>query len=126
MNRSLIARSCCTTPSAACFWGTTALLIYGAGLLLGVVWPLIRTFNATLVLLAMGGACVLNYARNRTLHCVITAPVFLLAAVAMAFSEAGVLHVSDRVLSGFLVVAVATAFVVEWRTVSSRSHAPDA
>jgi hypothetical protein len=126
MSRSLVARSCCTTPSALCFWGTTALLIYGAGLLLGIVWPTIRSFNATVCLLAMGGACVINYARNRTLHCVITAPVFLLAAGVMALSEAGLWHISDRFLWGVVVVGVAIAFRIESRTVGGRRHATDA
>jgi len=126
IKRSLVTRSCCTTPSALCFWGAIALLIYTAGLLLSVVWPAIRAFPSTVCLLAMGGACVFNYARNRTLHCVITAPVFLLAALAMACSEANIWHVSDRVLWGFALVAVAIAFLIEWRTVGSHSHAADA
>jgi hypothetical protein len=126
MKPSVIARSCCTTPSALCFWGATALLIYAAGLLLSVVWPATHTFNATLILFAMGGACVINYERNRTLHCVITAPVFLLAALVMGFSEAGIWHISDRVFWGVVLVAVAIAFLIEWRAVGSRPHAADA
>ena len=125
MKQLLVARSCCTTPSALCLWGATALLIYGAGLLLSVVWPAIRAFPSTLILLAMGGACVLNYARNRTFHCVITAPVFLLAALVMALSEAGIWHVADRVFWGLVLIAVAIAFLIEWRTVGGRPHAAD-
>ena len=109
-----------------CFWGVTALLIYGAGLVLGAVWPAIRTLPSTLILFAMGGACVINYARNRTLHCVITAPVFLLAAVVMALSEARIWHVSDALLWGFVLVAVAIAFLIEWRTVGGRPRTADA
>jgi len=119
MNQSLIARSCCTTPSALCFWGVTALIIDAAELSLSVVWPGIRGVPSTLILLAMGGACVINYARNFTLHCAITAPVFLLAAVVMALSEAGVLHVADRGFWGSVLVAVVIAFVIEWRTVGT-------
>ena len=126
MSPSLAARSCCTTPSALCFWSATALVLYGGELLLGAVWPALRAFHSTLILLAMGGACVLNYRRNRTLHCVITAPVFLVAAVVMALSEGGIWPVSDRVLWGVVLVAVAVAFLIEWRTVGSRPHAADA
>jgi hypothetical protein len=126
MKQSIVARSCCTTPSAACFWGATALLFYGAGLGLGAAWPAIRAFDSTLLLVAMGGACVINYARNRTLHCVITAPVFLVATVIMALSEARIWRVSDRVLWGFVLVAVAIAFLIEWRTVGGRPRTADA
>ena len=49
-------RSCCTTPSALCFWAATALLIYSAGLLLGTMWPTMRHYSDTLVLAAMSGA----------------------------------------------------------------------
>jgi len=109
-----------------CFWGVTALLIYGGGLLLVAMWPAIRAFPSTLILFAMGGACLINYARNGTLHCVITAPVSLLAALVMALSEAGIWHVSDLVLWGLVLVAVATAFLNEWRTVGGRPRAADA
>ena len=112
-------RSCCTTPSALCFWAATALLIYSAGLLLGTMWPTMRHYNDTLVLAAMSGACFLNYWRNRTLHCILTGPVFLLSAVVTALSRAGIWHVDQVLLWGLVIIAVALAFIVEWRTVGS-------
>jgi hypothetical protein len=103
-----------------------ALLIYSAGLLLGTVWPTMRQYDDTLVLAALSGACFLNYRRNRTLHCVLTGPVFLLGAFVTALSRAGLWHVDQARLWGLVLVAVALAFIVEWRTIGSRRRVSDA
>jgi hypothetical protein len=120
VERPTLASSCCTTRSALCFWAVTALLLYGAGVLLGAVWPTLRRFDNTLILVAMGGACFINYARNRTLHCILTGPVFLVSAFVTALSEAGVWHVNLTLLWSLVLVAVLFAFIVEWRTVGGQ------
>lgn len=76
MPRSVFARSCCTTPSAISFWAVMFVLFYGGALLLKRIWPTLQPFGDTLILAALGAACVVNYSRNRTLHCMLTAPLF--------------------------------------------------
>jgi len=120
------ARSCCTTRSALCFWAATALLIYVAGLLLGTVLPAMRHYPDALLLAAMSGACFLNYWRNRTLHCILTGPVFLVSALVTVLSRAGIWHVDQVLLWGLVLVAVGLAFIVEWRTVGDQRRASNA
>jgi len=100
-----------------CFWVAAFVLIYGAGLLLTSVWPAVRLFGDTLILLALAAACVLNFGRNRTLHCGMTAPLFLLGAVAAALVEAGAWRLDLAIVWGLVLVGVGIAFVIEWRTV---------
>jgi hypothetical protein len=69
MKPGFLARSCCTTPAAMIFWAAMFIMIYGAGLLLRSAWPAIQPFGDTLILVALAGAWLLNFGRNRTLHC---------------------------------------------------------
>jgi hypothetical protein len=117
MERQLLGRSCCTTPAAMCFWAAIFVLIYGAGLLLTSVWPQARPFEDTLILVALAAACVVNFWRNRTLHCGITGPLFLVGAVAAALIEAGAWRFDLAIVWGVVLLGVGIAFIVEWRTV---------
>ena len=125
MERQLFGRSCCTTPAAICFWAAIFVLIYGAGLLLTSAWPALRPFGDTLILVALAAACVINFGRNRTLHCGITGPLFLLGAVAAALIEAGAWRFDMAIVWGLVLLGVGIAFAIEWRTVgrSGGSHA---
>jgi hypothetical protein len=117
MERQLLGRSCCTTPAAMCFWAAIFVLIYGAGLLLTSVWPQVRPFEDTLILVALAAACAVNFWRNRTLHCGITGPLFLVGAVAAALIEAGAWRFDLAIVWGVVLLGVGIAFIVEWRTV---------
>jgi hypothetical protein len=85
-----------------------------------------RQYSDTQVLAAMSGACFLNYWRNRTLHCILTGPVFLVSAFVAALSRAGVWHIDQGVLWGLVLVAAVLAFILEWRTVGSQRRSSDA
>jgi hypothetical protein len=102
------------------------VLLYGGGLLLGTAWPAVLRFSDTMLLLALAGACFVNFARNRTLHCAITGPLFLLAALAAAAIEAGAWTLDWSVLWGVVLVGVGVAFLIEWRTVGRASTASNA
>ncbi len=71
---------CCTTPKAICFWFAAFLVFYGTGMLLRELLPVLRPHQMPVLLGAAGLACLANFARNRTLHCAITGPLFILAA----------------------------------------------
>ncbi len=117
MIRRALSQSCCTTPAAMCFWAAAFILLYGTGLLVASVWPELRQYSDTYLLAALGLACVVNFGRNRTFHCGITGPVFILGAVAMAFIEAGVWDFSGTAVSGIVLVIVALTLIAEWRIV---------
>ena len=70
--------TCCTTPSALCFWGAAFLVLYGGALLAGELWPAAADYQLAMVLGAIGGACLVNAAINRTYHCYSTGPLFLI------------------------------------------------
>jgi len=124
----ILAQSCCTTPAAACYWAAAFVLVYGAGLLLTAIWPTLEAYGDTMLLVAFGAACFLNFRQNRTLHCSITGPLFLLGALAAAMIEAGIWTVDLSVVWGIVLVGVGLAFIIEWRTVgpSRTSHASSA
>lgn len=122
MTRPPATQSCCTTPSAICFWVVMFGLFYGAGLLLTLQWPGLHRFAHTMILTALAAACVANFRRNRTLHCAVTGPLFGVGAIVALVTEAGVWEVDQNLFWGVMLVGVALAFVVEWRTVGRRSQ----
>ena len=117
MTSQFLARSCCSTPAAMCFWAAAFVLLYGAALLLSSFWPALGPFGDTLILAALGTACVINFGRNRTLHCGITGPIFLIGMVAAGLIESGRWAADLSVVWGVVLLGVGLAFVLEWRTV---------
>lgn len=124
MKQSVLARSCCTTPAAMWLWGAMFAVFYGTGLLLGSVWPAFQHYGDTMILAALAGACFVNFGRNFTLHCGITAPLFVAGAIVALLMEAGIWHVNQAVLWGIVLAGVVLAFLIEWRTVGRQQPQP--
>jgi hypothetical protein len=123
MKRHTLAQGCCTTPSAMCFWTAMFVLFYGAGLLLGAVWPAVRHYQDAVTLTALAAACFVNFYRNRTLHCRLTGPLFLAGAIVALLADARIWRVNQSVLWSVVLFGVGAAFVIEWRTVGRGSSA---
>jgi len=70
---------------------------------------------------ALAAACFVNFRRNRTLHCRLTGPLFLVGAIVAMLAEAGIWGVDHAALWGVLLVGVSLAFLIEWRTVRGNS-----
>jgi hypothetical protein len=85
------SQTCCTSPAAMWFWAAAFAVLYGMGLLMRSTWPVFEPYADTLLLAALGAACFINFGRNRTLHCGLTGPLFLVAAIVAALIEAGIL-----------------------------------
>jgi hypothetical protein len=100
------ANACCTTPAAMCFWAAAFVVLYGACLVLRSVWPSLEGYGDTPLLAALGTACFINFGRNRTLHCGITGPIFILGAVAVGLIEAGAWAFEQSAVWGFVLIAV--------------------
>jgi hypothetical protein len=73
--------ACCTSPAAVCYWFTVSLVAWGVLSLVGIFWRPLHALVAATMLFAMAIGCVANWLRNRTLHCAITGPLFLIAAL---------------------------------------------
>ena len=116
------SQSCCTTPSAMCFWATAFIFLYGLGLLAGSAWPALRAYTDTYLLASLGVACLANFGQNRTLHCGITGPAFLIGALAMGTIESRLWNADPAVIWGVVLIVVAGALIIEWRTVAAKSE----
>ena len=115
---SVILRS----RSAMWFWAVACGLLYIVGLVLASVWGPLEPYGDTLMLLALGIACLLNFGRNRTLHCAITGPLFLVGAVAAALIEGGVWTFDLSVIWTVVLIGVAVACAIEWFTVGQHKR----
>lgn len=115
MGRFTFGQTCCTSPAAMWFWAAAFAVLYGSGLLARSTWPMFEPYADTLLLAALGLACFINFGRNRTLHCGLTGPVFLIAAAVAFLMEAEVWDVNEDALWGLVLVGVALAFFIEWR-----------
>jgi hypothetical protein len=63
----------------------------------------------------MAIGCLANWLRNRTLHCVVTAPLFLVAGIVFLLSGVRMIHINTRWVWPPVVVGAGIAFVLEWR-----------
>ena len=78
------------------FWAAAFAVLYGMGLLMRSTWPVFEPYADTLLLVSLGAACFINFGRNRTLHCGLTGPLFLVAAIVAALIEAAIGDVSEE------------------------------
>lgn len=106
---------CCTTGGALGFWFAIFALAWGGLLLLRQIIPAMGPYSASLLFTAAGVACVANFARNRTFHCLITGPFFLLVAGVLALGAAGLWEVSTGVVWPLVLITVGVAFLLERR-----------
>lgn len=67
------------------------------------------------VLLAMAIGCVANWLKNRSFHCPITGPLFLIAGVVFLLAGVRVIHVNAVLVWRFVLIGIGIAFLLEWR-----------
>ena len=76
-----------------------------------------------MTLVALAAACFVNFGRNRTLHCGITGPLFVTAAIVALLGEAGVWNIDENILWRVVLAGVLLAFIAEWR-LAGRQNRP--
>lgn len=101
-----------------CFWAAIFLVVYGTGLSIASVWPAVSQYHDTLILVALAVACFINFARNRTLHCVLTGPLFVAAALIAILDESGIWPIPMSAVWGVVLLGVGLAFFFEWRSIA--------
>lgn len=107
--------ACCTSPKSLCYWFVVSLVAWGVLSLIGVFWRPLRASEAAACLFAMAIGCFANWLRNRTFHCAITGPLFLIAGIVFLLTGERMIHVNTQWLWPFIVMVVAIAFALEWR-----------
>src|SRR6266852_3275869 len=106
---------CCTSPAAMCYWFAVSLVAWGVLSFIGIFWRPVHAFSAATILFAMAIGCIANWLRHRTLHCAITGPLFLIAALVFLLSDVTMTHVNNLLVWPFVLIGVGIAFLLEWR-----------
>jgi hypothetical protein len=107
--------ACCTSPAALCYWLIVSLVAWGALSLVGLAWRPLHPPSAAACLFAMAIGCFANWLRNRSFHCAITGPLFLIAGMAFLLSGARMIRVNPPTVWTGVLIGTSIAFLLEWR-----------
>ena len=107
--------ACCTSAAALRYCFAVSLVAWGVLSLIGVFWPPLQAWSPATPLFAIAIGCVANWIRNRTFHCAITGPLFLIAAAVFLLLEVTRTHVNSVSVWSFVLIGVGVAFLLEWR-----------
>lgn len=114
------AQACCSSPAAMYYWFAASLLAWSLLSFVGAYWHPLWAFSVQTILLAMSIGCVANWCKNRTLHCSLTAPIFLFAGILFLLGNLKVVKVSSDVIWGLVAIGVGAAFAMEGRFARKR------
>lgn len=107
--------SCCSSPGSMCYWFSVSLIAWGALSVVGIFWCPLHASAASTILLAAAIGCFANWHRNRTFHCAITGPLFLIAGLVFLLAGEGAFQVDPSWIWPFVLVGAGIAFLLEWR-----------
>ena len=108
-------RVCCSTPASIGYWLAVSLAAWALLSVVGIYWRPLHASSAQTILFAMAIGCIANWTRNRTFHCGITAPLFLVLGVMSLLSDVRIAHLNPALLWTLILVGVGLAFLLEWR-----------
>jgi len=63
----------------------------------------------------MAIGCLANWLRNRSFHCAITGPLFLIGGVMFLLSGVRTIHVNPCWVWPFVLIGIGIASLLEWR-----------
>jgi hypothetical protein len=107
--------ACCTSPAAMGYWLIVSLMAWGVLSLIGIYWRPLHASPEAACLFAMAIGCGANWHRNRSFHCAITGPLFLVGGIVFLLSGAGMIHVNTSWVWLFVLIGVGIAFLLEWQ-----------
>src|ERR1700688_533110 len=107
--------ACCSSPATLCYWFIASLVAWGALSLVGTVWPPLHAPSSAACLFAMAIGCFANWLRNRSYHCAITGPLFLIAGFVFLLSAERIIRVDTRWVWPGVVIGTSVALLLEWR-----------
>ena len=83
-------------PAAICYWFIVSRMVWGVLSLIGVYWRPLHASSAAPCLFAMAVGCLANWLRNRSFHCAITGPLFLIGGIMFLLSGVRMIHLDMR------------------------------
>jgi len=107
--------ACCSSPAAMCYWLIVSLITWGVLSLIGIFWRPLHAPSAAACLFAMAIGCFANWTRNRSFHCAITGPLFLIGGIVFLLSGERLLRVNTDLVWTFVLIVIGIAFLLEWR-----------
>jgi hypothetical protein len=114
---------CCSSSASICYWLGVSLAAWVVLAIIGVFWLPLHASPAATCLLAMAVGCFANALKNRTYHCMLTGPLFLIAAFVLLLSDPT--HVKPTVIWAGVLVGTGIAFLLEWRYAQKLSDRAD-
>ena len=111
----------CSSPASMCYWLAASMIAWGLLSLVGFYWRPLAPASASTIVLAAGIGCVANWAKNRTFHCGITAPLLLIAGTVLLLAELRILNVPRWIIWSFVAAGVCVAFLLEMKFVPAPS-----
>jgi hypothetical protein len=103
-----------TTRSAISFWMAVCALFYSAGFVASAAWPPLARYRDVMAPMALSLACFANFPRNRTLHCGLTGPWFLLVAIVVLLIDMGYRVIDSAAVWAITASGVTVAFLIEF------------
>lgn len=104
---------CCSSRASVCYWLFVSLAAWALLSTIGVFWHPLHAKSAATCLLAMSVGCFANAFKNRTYHCVLTGPLFLIAAILLLWSN--LTEVKPALVWAAVFIGTGIAFFLEWR-----------
>lgn len=114
--------ACCTSSGAIFYWLTVSLMAWGVLSLIGIYWRPLHASPTAACLFAMAIGCFANWIRNRSFHCAITGPLFLLAGAVFLLSDVRMVRVNTVWIWSLVFIGTGTAFLLEWRYAKRRGY----
>jgi len=103
------------------YWLGVTIVAWAILSLIGTAWQPLHATSAITVLFAMSAGCFANWIRNRTYHCFIDGPLFLVAGSLFLLRTLGLVHFASVVIWCPLLAVVSIAFWLEWRISKDRA-----
>jgi hypothetical protein len=107
--------ACCSSPAAMCYWFVVSLTTWGVLSLIGIYWRPLHAPSAAACLFAMAIGCFANWTRNRSFHCTITGPLFLIGGIVFLLSGEHCSAFNTDWVWTFVLIVTGIAFLLEWR-----------
>jgi hypothetical protein len=104
-------KACCSSPASVCYWFVASLAAWGVLAAIGIFWYPLHASAAATCLLAAAIGCFANSLKNRTYHCFLTGPLFLIAGILLLSSN--LTHIKPKLIWTGVLVGTVMAFWLE-------------